>query len=827
VNVTSPAPAGKSVRSALLHALSIEAIIALAIALTVVAVAYREPLTKQTLEFTPQSMNTSVYVYAYNDASNGGTSVSAYDKTDPFHWTCTLSPGYQWPYCGYGLLFDMSNSGHGLDLRDYERVELRLTFRGSVKLLNVTLKDHDPRYQSLAKPLDKVDQASFPVVNGIQSIPLTFADFGVAGWWKDQTQAPAELARPSFRNIIAMELVTQGGNLGTQEIQLQSVVFVRHWISPTAWFGGIALCWMILVISLLAFRRHQIRQIRAEAERALRKSERLHRNILETSTDCIILFTHDGRVEFANRRALRSFRIGSLDEIRGKHWSEIWASPNWDLAKDTLTRAAAGETVRMRYQGSVSPPKWWDVVVTPMLEDDGSIRGMLSISRDITAELEHTNQLKWASEHDSLTHLPNRRAFQARLQAATLRAMETGEQIGLLLIDLDHFKHVNDALGHSAGDELLRNVAARLREGVRNDDFVARIGGDEFAIILEHVASEKTLTTVGDLVVSLVQEPLKTGDRMVTAGASIGGALFPQDAATANDLFKHADTALYALKQSGRGGTRMFDSYMLVEAEKTATQLRVARGAVSEKSVVPAYQPKFNLDNGAVAGFEALLRWRDPRDGLQLPGTLEEAFNDYDLAAKIGELMQKKVAANMRSWIESGFDFGRIAINAAPAEFLRDDYAERILAILFEQQVPPELVEIEITEHAFLGRATEYVARALSVLKAANVTISLDDFGTGYSSLSHLRDFPVDLVKIDMSFVQKMSENEEIAAIVAAVVSLARSLSIQVVAEGVETPAQLEVLRAMGCHMAQGHLLSPAIEAEAVPALLPGNRAAA
>jgi len=519
--------------------------------------------------------------------------------------------------------------------------------------------------------------------------------------------------------------------------------------------------------------------------------------------------------------------MGSLPEVHGKHWSEIWAKPGSDIARDTLGRAAAGETVRMRYQGSADPPKWWDVVVTPMLEDDGSVRGMLSISRDITAELEHTNQLKWASEHDSLTHLPNRRAFQARLQAATLRAMETGEQIGLLLVDLDHFKHVNDALGHSAGDELLRSVAGRLREGVRNDDFVARIGGDEFAIILEHVASEKTLTSVGDLVVSLVQEPLKAGNRSVTAGASIGGALFPQDAATANDLFKHADTALYALKQSGRGGTRLFDSYMLVEAEKTATQLRVARGAVSEKSVIPAYQPKFNLETGSIAGFEALLRWRDPRDGLQLPGTLEEAFNDYELAAKIGELMQKKVAANMRGWIESRLDFGRVAINAAPAEFLRDDYAERVLAILFEQQVPPELVEVEITEHAFLGRATEYVARALQVLKAANVTISLDDFGTGYSSLSHLRDFPVDLVKIDMSFVQKMSENEEIAAIVAAVVSLARSLSIEVVAEGVETRTQLDLLRAMGCHMAQGHLLSCAVEADAVPALLPGKRAAA
>jgi len=828
VNNASISPPGTIYRRAILRAFSIESIIALAIALTVIAIAYREPLTTRTLEFGPQSANTSVYVYKYNDAENGGTSIASMGSQDQMDWTCNLRPPYQWPYCGFGLLFDMANTGHGIDLRNYERIRLKLAYRGTGKLIRITLKDHDPRYQSLAKPQDKVNQANFPVRPGVQTIPLSLEDFGVADWWKDETKAPAELAQPSFRNVVAMEFIVQAdGGLGTQNVQLQSVTFERHWISPAAWFGGIALFWMVLVTSLLAFRRHQIDQLKTAAEQALRKRERLHRTILETSTDSIILFSHDGRVEFANGRALSAFEIGTLPEIHGKHWSEIWRSPDSDIVRDTLGRAAGGKTVRMRYQGSVDPPKWWDVVVTPMLEDDGTVRGMLSISRDITAELEHTNQLKWASEHDSLTHLPNRRAFQARLQAASLRAMETGEQIGLLLVDLDHFKHVNDALGHSAGDELLRSVAGRLREGVRNDDFVARIGGDEFAIILEHVTSEKTLTSVGDLVVSLIQEPLKAGNRVVTAGASIGGALFPQDAATANDLFKHADTALYALKQSGRGGTRLFDSYMLVEAEKTATQLRVARGAVSEKSVIPAYQPKFNLETSAIAGFEALLRWRDPRDGLQLPGTLEEAFNDYELAAKIGELMQKKVAANMRGWIESGIDFGRIAINAAPAEFLRDDYAERILAILFEQQVPPELVEVEITEHAFLGRATEYVARALSVLKAAKVTISLDDFGTGYSSLSHLRDFPVDLVKIDMSFVQKMSENEEIAAIVAAVVSLARSLSIQVVAEGVETTAQLEVLRAMGCHMAQGHLLSPAIEAEAVPALLPGNRAAA
>ena len=823
-----PAAANKRYWRAARKILSVESIIALAIAVTVLAVAYREPLTEQEISFGPQQQNHSFYSYTYDDRGEGGKSSAAADPGKPLAYSCQIRPGFGWPYCAFGITFDTSGSKNGLDLSNFDSVKLTLSYRGNAKLMRIDLRNHDPRYEKLARVVDQANEVDFPIHSGRQSVSLAFDDFTVAGWWKDQTKASPELARPTFRNVLAMELVTGlDSRPGEQWFQIERINFERHWISPAAWYGVIALCWMVLIASLLLYRRRQIDQLRAAAEKALRKREQLHRTILETSTDCIILFGQDGCIEFANGRALGSFGMGALADVEGKHWSEIWANGGRDIATDTLSRAAAGETVRMRYHGSTEPRRWWDVVVTPMLDDDGTVRGMLSISRDVTAELEHTNQLKWASEHDALTHLPNRRAFQARLQAATLRAMETGEQIGLLLVDLDHFKHVNDALGHSAGDELLKIVAERLRAGVRNDDFVARIGGDEFAIILEHIASAKTLMSVGDLVVSLVQAPLRTGDRAVTAGASIGGALFPENAITANDLFKHADTALYALKQSGRGGTRLFDSYMLVEAEKTATQLRVARGAVSEKTVVPAYQPKFDLDSGAVAGFEALLRWRDRRHGLQLPATLEEAFNDYELAAKIGDLMQHKVAVDMRRWLESGLDFGRVAINAAPAEFLRDDYAERMLTILFEHQVPPEQVEIEITEHAFFGRATEYVARALSVLKAANVTVSLDDFGTGYSSLSHLRDFPVDLVKIDMSFVQQMTENAEIAAIVAAVVSLARSLSIEVVAEGVETPGQLDMLRAMGCHLAQGHLLSAAVEAEAVPALLPGKRAAA
>ena len=801
-----------------------------AIALTAFAIAYREPLTREALEFGPEGAGKAFFPYAYDDSSSGGSSTARFDPQRPFDFTCDLGSKSAWAYCGFGLQLDVAQSGQGLDLSRYERVDLKLDYRGAGKLIRVALKDRDSRYQALAKPLDKVNQANFPIHNSIQTIPLTLTDFAVAEWWKDQTLAPAELARPSFRNVVAMEIITGAdGKLGKQEFRIERISFERHWISTEAWFGGLALFWMVLISGVMLHRRSHIARLKRSAQYALRESERLYRGILEASTDSIILFDPDGLVEFVNRPGLDAMELDHAGQVLGKHWTRLWRDESAAAVAAALDRAAQGESAHVRAFCATSKgtPKWWDVVIAPMLDDQGCVKGLLTISRDVTQEREKSEQLRWASEHDALTHLPNRRAFQTHLQSTALQAMETGEQIGLLLIDLDHFKHVNDALGHGTGDELLRVVAERLRNAVRKGDFVARIGGDEFAVIVEHVESPEALLRLGKKVVASIDAPARAAKRVLQVGASVGGALFPTNARCANSLFTNADTALYALKQSGRGGIRLFDDYMLVEAEKAASQLNLARGAVTQESVVPVYQPKVDLDSGSIIGLEALLRWRHPSLGLQLPATVEEAFSDYELAAKIGELMQHKVAGDMRRWLDEGVDFGRVSINAAPAEFLRDDYAERLLRVLDEYHVPPASLEVEVTEHAFLGRGPEYVARALDRLNKAGVSVSLDDFGTGCSSLAHLRDFPVDVVKVDMSFVQQMAENTEIAAIVTAVVKLARSLSIEVVAEGVETPAQRDLLRAMGCHMAQGHLFGAAVEAHEISQQMQLRRAAA
>ena len=564
------------------------------------------------------------------------------------------------------------------------------------------------------------------------------------------------------------------------------------------------------------------------AENALAEKERLYRSVLEASADCIKVMDTDGRLKLINEPGMKLMDIPDFSLLEGKHWWTAWPEDMQDRVRTAVEGATRGETVRFSGPCAtlLGTEKWWDVVVTPIRDSRGEITGILSISRDGTIERQKSEELEWASEHDALTGLPNRRAFHKRLQAAVLRSAACGTKVGLLIIDLDHFKHVNDTLGHATGDALLKKSSKRLKAGMRVNDFVSRIGGDEFAIVVEDVASASDLVKIGMKAATALKAAVDLHGRVISSGASIGGAIFPDDADSANELFKVADTALYALKAEGRGGTKLFHSYMREDAQKVASQLSLARTAVNESSVRPYYQPKLELATGKVAGFEALLRWVHPRHGLQPPETIEEAFKDYELASKIGDLMQCKVLEDVGRWLCIAFDFGRLAINAAPAEFLRDDYAERLLERLRSHSVPPSKLEVEITEHVLMGNGSRYVRRALTKLKSAGVTIALDDFGTGYSSLSHLRDFPVDVVKIDKSFIGRMISDPEIGAIVTAVINLANSLGIQSVAEGIESQEQADLLLAAGCTIGQGFHLGQPMPADFVARQIIGREAA-
>jgi diguanylate cyclase (GGDEF)-like protein/PAS domain S-box-containing protein len=565
------------------------------------------------------------------------------------------------------------------------------------------------------------------------------------------------------------------------------------------------------------------------AEQALEETGALNRSILESTPDCIKLLSLDGTILYVNPLGPLTL-AGDTADIVGQCWFDRLPANRAAAARRAVRDAAKTgiiQQLNLDVETVGGRRKWLDVIVTPVLRERESADRVLVIARDITALRNTAEQLRRASELDALTDLPNRRTFQAHLEGATFRAMRSAGKVGLLLLDLDHFKHVNDTSGHAAGDHLLKTFAERLRAAVRCGDFLARLGGDEFAVVLEGVKEEGDLIRAGNSILARLQAPISFEGRALSAGASIGGALYPRDASTAHELFKNADTALYALKAAGRGGTRMFHNHMREEAQKVASQLSLARVALSERSVVPHYQPKIDLGTGEVAGFEALLRWTHPRHGLQQPDTVAEAFKDYELGSRIGSLMQAKVLEDIREWQDQGLILGPVSINAAPAEFLRDDYAERLLERVSGAGVSPRLIEVEVTEHVFYERGSQFVERALEVLHDAGVRIALDDFGTGYSSLSHLRDFPVDVVKIDHSFIRKMLEEAEIGAIVSAVIDLCRSLSIEVVAEGVETDRQRAALAARGCAFGQGYLFGRAAHADEVKVLLRRVKAAA
>jgi diguanylate cyclase (GGDEF)-like protein/PAS domain S-box-containing protein len=569
---------------------------------------------------------------------------------------------------------------------------------------------------------------------------------------------------------------------------------------------------------------------RVLTQQALNETQGVNRSILDSSPDCIKLLDLNGRILFINPLGPRCLDIEDPAALIGARWTDLLIPESAVEAARVLDRARAGETVHLTmFQPTVKGvPKWWDVIATP-IKAAGAVNRLLVIARDVTQRRQSEEQLRWLANHDTLTGLPNRLLFQEHLDAL-VRKGGAGERFALLLLDVDDFKRINDTLGHDAGDSLLCAFAERLRGATRADDFVARLGGDEFAVILNGVENDAEIAAAVDLILGDLNRPHVHAGRLLDCNASIGASLFPRDGVTRADLLKGADIALYVAKGTWRGNLRIFEPVMRSNMQSRVSMLSLARDALRKNLIVPYYQPKIDLGTGRVEGFEALLRWQHEGQGIQTPDTIAAAFEDLTIASELSDRMIDKVIADIRRWMEAGVEFGHVAINAAAAEFRKGDFADRLLARLCEANIPPHLIQVEITETVFLGRGADYVEQALKTLSAAGVQIALDDFGTGYASLSHLKQFPVDVLKIDRSFVADLSHSPDAAAIIRAVINLGHSLEMKIVAEGIETQAQAQTLTAKGCHYGQGHLYSVAAPAEEVAAILhrlnPAQRAA-
>ncbi|HSD74050.1 MAG TPA: EAL domain-containing protein [Steroidobacteraceae bacterium] len=452
----------------------------------------------------------------------------------------------------------------------------------------------------------------------------------------------------------------------------------------------------------------------------------------------------------------------------------------------------------------------------------GSDRGF---ARDFAARLavalnnvEREERLYRQAHFDELTELPNRQLFKDRLAREIARSGRAGESLALLYIDLDNFKRINDTLGHDSGDDLLRAVAGRLSACVKQSDTVARLGGDEFLVIVGAVHGPEQAAKVAERILAELAAPLEIGAREYQARASIGIAIYPDDGTTLEELLKNADTAMYRAKEDGRGRATFFEPHMNARAlERWSLETGLHR-ALQMRQFVLHYQPQFHLLSGAFSGVEALIRW-----GQRSPSEFIPVAEDCGLIVDIGAWVLEEACEQYRRWQRDGIEVSQIGVNVSSEQLRRAEFVGSVRDALLRNEMPPWALELELTESVLLSNE-ERTASTLAALVELGVSLALDDFGTGYSSLSYLRRYPVQVIKIDRSFVSDIPRNPDASAIAATVVAMARTLRKRTVAEGIETVEQLDYLRERGCDTGQGYLFSKALPADELARLVTEQR---
>lgn len=508
-------------------------------------------------------------------------------------------------------------------------------------------------------------------------------------------------------------------------------------------------------------------------------------------------------------------------------WCRFKTDPLEIVHVDDRDRVAAavagrkpGETgvYEFRLQRDDGVETWVRSASKLLVDSDGRPERLVNLFKDITDRRRQSEAVETLAFTDTLTELPNRALFQHRFQEAVSASELLGEMFGLIMIDVDHFKDINDTLGHDAGDALLKRLADMLRHAFRNDDTVARLGGDEFAVILRGLHSEADMLRPIQTLQDLLRRPIEHGGRSFTVSASIGAALHGDPEADPSHMVKNADIALYRAKDGGRNRSVMFEPSMRSELEQRIELLRDVRAGIFAGEFVLYYQPVVDVRGGGVVGFEALMRWAHPEQGVLAPARFMAAFEDQDLSLKLGDVAFEASLQQMRTWLDQGVEFGRIAVNISAAQFRSGRLAQEIQDRLARWNVPCDRLTIEVTENVYMGWGSDLVSDTVRQLHDAGVMIALDDFGTGYASLANLRQFPIDRLKIDKSFVQNVQDE----AIVKAVITLGSSMGMKVVAEGVEDAEQLAKLIAYGCDQVQGYHFSRPMPAADVPGFLAG-----
>ena len=552
-----------------------------------------------------------------------------------------------------------------------------------------------------------------------------------------------------------------------------------------------------------------------------RGSEAYFRTLVQDTSDAILIIGDDGKVRYATPSATSIF--GDIS-VEGAYL--------WDLVKDDEREEVSRALTRVRehvgrasYYEDMRITRRDDVRVQVQvrcsdLRGDNTVGGLVLTLRDVTAQRQLEDELKHRAFHDALTGLPNRLLFQDRTASGLARTHRDGTTAGVLFVDLDDFKVVNDTMGHSVGDELLVASGLRLSAVVRDSGLVARLGGDEFALLIENVADSAAVDAFAERIVQAFGEPFVLADGSVVSTATVGVAT-TQDSADVDELLRHADLALYAAKAAGKRQWRRYLPVLSAGMVRRREVQAALEDAVKNSAFTLAYQPIVALTDGEIAGFEALVRWRHPEWGMMQPGQFIELAEETGHIVPLGFWVLGRAAADIVQWVRQVPHQAPlyVSVNVSARQFRDRGFVDGVRRVLAESGLPPSALMLELTESVLLRR-DERIHADLMELKVIGVKLAIDDFGTGYSSLSYLRELPIDVLKIDKSFVDGIGASQQRLALLEGIIRIARTLDLNVIAEGIETEVQRDLLVSMGCQFGQGYLLAMPVEADEAEALV-------
>jgi diguanylate cyclase (GGDEF)-like protein/PAS domain S-box-containing protein len=561
---------------------------------------------------------------------------------------------------------------------------------------------------------------------------------------------------------------------------------------------------------------------RKRTEKALQESEQRFRQLVAMSSDWY--WEQDADYRFVAMTGDFPEKSGvAVERLIGKtRWELVPCLLDTETGREHIAAVQAHEAFRnleYRLVDDAGDERWYCVSGQPMFDDNGCFIGYRGTGSDITARKMTEQRVHHVAQHDVLTGLPNRSLLQDRLGQAVAYANRSGHPVWVMLIDLDRFKFVNDSMGHKAGDVLLMTVAARLRSSLRDTDTVARLSGDEFVVILSEHAEEPLSSDIVQRVMDSVAQPIMLGTREFFVTCSIGVAAYPSDGTPADSLIEHADIAMYRAKKLGRNNFQFYTPAMNEESLERVRIESALRNALERNEFVLHYQPQVDLQTGRIVGMEALIRWKHPELGMVPPNRFIGVAEDTGLIVPIGAWVMRTACLQNKAWQDAGLGRLRVAVNLSARQFSAADLVPGIEQVLLDTGLDPSCLELELTESLFMSDVTPAV-ELLHRMKGLGIKLSIDDFGTGYSSFSYLSRFPIDVLKIDRSFVNDITHDANDAAIVASIIALAHNLRLSVIAEGVETAEQLDYLRHQGCDEMQGYYFSRPLPAQEFEQLL-------